>query len=156
MLDNSESIAKWEAIDDFSFDFISAEIQFDFPRLYIRLIDGRTNIDQHQDLVFRFDRVAAFSMHEEFVHPTQGTVWGREPIISTKRKSTYPCLIVKGSRWFESLRDELEIHYQGAVHYRLCSNFPVVDIVSPEPPLVSWYQRSPQDQDAKLTLWAPK
>lgn len=152
----SESLSKWEAIEGIRFDFITAEIHYDFPTLHVRLVDGRVNVEVHEDLVFRFEQVDAFTMHEEFVHPTQGTVWGKEPIISAECPGTYPCLIVAGSEWFECLRDELEIHHKGAIHYRLCTDYPVIDIASPTPPTVSWYRRSRTAQDAVIPIWSPK
>jgi hypothetical protein len=155
MLGTSESLSKWHAIEGIDFGFISAEVQFDFPTLYVRLIDGRTNVENHQDLVFRFESVAAFTVYEEFVHPTQGATWGRDPTISEASKSTYPCLIVCGSSWFESLRDELEINCSKPVHYRLCTHYPVIDIVSSEPPSVCWHRRTPATQDAVIPAWAP-
>ena len=154
MLDESEKLAKWEPVEGISFDFISADVYSAHPDLWVRLIDGRVDVAEHQDLVFHFTRVAGYTVHEEFAHPTQGTVWGREPTISADRKATFPCLIVTGSNWFELLKAEIEISYTGAVHYRLCSDFPVVDVVSANDPSVKWLRRPVSAQSIPGSEWA--
>ena len=154
MLDLAETPVKWEPVDGISFDFISAEVFSVHPDLWVRLIDGRVDVPEHHDLIFHFSRVAGFTVHEEFAHPTQGTVWGREPVISPECKATFPCLVITGSPWFKSLGDELAITYEGAVHYRRCSDFPVVDIVSPVQPLVRWFVRPRSAQELPRPSWA--
>jgi hypothetical protein len=154
MLDVGETLVKWEPIEGISFDFISAEVFSTHTDLWVRLIDGRVDVPEHHDLILHFSRVAGFTVHEEFAHPTQGTVWGREPVISSEYKGTFPCLVVAGSPWFRSLGDELAITYQGAVHYRLCSDFPVVDIASPALPVVRWFVRPREAQELPRPSWA--
>jgi hypothetical protein len=153
MIDATETLAKWEAIEGINFDFISAEVFSSHLSLWVRLIDGRVDVSEHRDLIFQFKRVAAFTVNEEFAHPTQGTVWGREPFISAEDHATYPCLIVTGSKWFASLSNEIEINYPGAVHYRLCSDFPVIDVVSPDLPIVMWHVRPKSAQDLPRPMW---
>lgn len=154
MLDASETLAKWEPVENINFDFISADVYFNHSDLWVRLVDGRVDTDEHRDLIFHFTAVAGYAVHEEFAHPSQGTVWGREPVISDNNKSTFPCLIVTGSGWLKSLRHELEINYQGAVQYRLCSNFPVVDVIASKPPAVKWLERRRWEQDMSGPSWA--
>jgi hypothetical protein len=154
MLDESEKLAKWEPVEGIDFDFISAEVYSAHQDLWVRLIDLRVDVAEHQDLVFHFRRVAGYTVHEEFAHPTQGTVWGREPTISADRKATFPCLIITGSDWFKSLEPEIEISYAGAVHYRLCSDFPVIDVVSANVPSVKWFRRPKSAQNIPGPEWA--
>lgn len=99
----SETLTKWEPVQDINFDFISAEVYFNHSDLWVRPVDGRVDVAKHRDLVFSFTAVAAYAVHEEFAHPSQGTVWGREPVISENNKSTFPCLIVAGSEWLDRL-----------------------------------------------------
>jgi len=150
-MDATEILTKWQIVDGITFDFISAEVFSSYPELSVRLIDGRRDVSEHRDLVFQFTRVVAFTLHEEFVHPTQGTVWGREPFISEDNKMTFPCLIVTGSKWYASLG--LKPNYEGAVHYRLCTNLPVVDIVSLVVPTVSWMTRPKTEQEYPPPAW---
>jgi hypothetical protein len=150
----SDTITRWEPIQGIEYEFISAEVHIDFPSVRVRLIDGRVNVDPQRDLVFHFFRSAAFTLHEEFVHPSQSTVYGREPTISQAERYTFPCLIVSASPWFEELREELELHYSGAMHYRLCTMFPVIDVISDEPPKVWWYLRPASQQDSTPPHWA--
>jgi hypothetical protein len=153
MLDQSETLAKWEPVEGISFDFISAEVYSAHPDLWVRLIDGRVDVTEHQDLILHFTRVVGYTVHEEFAHPTQGTVWGREPTISADRKATFPCLTITGSDWFKLLEPEIEISYAGAVHYRLCSDFPVVDVVSANAPSARWLRRSVSAQNIPGPDW---
>jgi len=83
----------------------------------------------------------------------QGTVWGREPVISRECKATFPCLIVTGAQWLKSLGSELEISYTGAQHYRLCSDFPVIDVVSPVLPVVRWLIRPKSTRELPRPSW---
>jgi len=154
MTDLGETLMKWEPVEGISFNFISADVFSAHPDLWVRLIDGRVDVPEHHDLVFQFGRVAGFTVHEEFAHPTQETVWGREPVISPENKATFPCLVVTGSAWFKSLGAELEINYEGAIHYRLCSDFPVIDIVSPALPMVRWLVRPKSEQELPRPSWA--
>src|SRR5947209_15536975 len=110
----SETLTTWEPVEGINFDFISAEVYFNHSDLWVRLVDGRVDIAEHRDLVFHFAAVAGYAVHEEFAHPSQGTVWGLEPAISEDNKSTFPRLIVADSEWFERLRSELDINYGGA------------------------------------------
>lgn len=153
MVDVVETFVKWEPVEGITFDFISAEVFSSHTDLWVRLVDGRVDVLEHRDLIFHFSRVAGFAVHEEFAHPSQGTVWGREPVISPKCRATFPCLVVTGSSWFKSLGDELEISYAGAQHYRLCSNFPVIDVISPERPVVRWLTRPKSKQESSLPSW---
>ena len=155
MFDPDEALARWEPVDGISFDFISADVYSSSAplELWVRLIDGRTDVSEHCDLIFHFDRVAGYTVHEEFAHPTQGTVWGREPTIAAELKATFPCLIVHGSKWPKSLGDELDMSYPGAIHYRLCSAFPVVDVISANAPIVKWIIRPKTKQIAPGPLW---
>lgn len=150
----NERLEKWVPIEGISDAFISAELWFDFPNLGIRLIDGRVERDQHRDLVLLFKNVAALRVHEEFVHPTQETTWGRKPAMSELDPNTFPCLIVYDSSLLKELRDELEINYRGARHYRLCTGFPVVDVITNIAPEVSWLERAASAQDAIPPHWA--
>lgn len=149
-----ETCEKWEPVEGINDGFISAEIAGEFPDLYIRLIDGRCDADTHRDLLFHFDHVAAFWLHEEFVHPTQGTVWGKPPLISEERPVTFPCLLISNSRWLADLKQELDINYEGAKQYRLCTSFPVIDIVTDRQPTVQWWSRPSSDQDSPLPRWS--
>lgn len=153
MEDPCETLVKWEPVEGITFDFISAEVYFFHADLWVRLIDGRVDVLEHHDLIIQFSHVAGFAVHEEFAHPTQGTVWGREPILSTERKATFPCLVVTGSAWFASLGVEIEINYAGAQHYRLCTHFPVIDVVSAEQPFVRWMIRPKKDQNFAPPCW---
>ena len=155
-MENTETLKRWEAIEGIDFAFISAEIHSDYPKLYVRLIDGRVEAKQHHDLVLSFSNVVAFTMHEEFVHPTQQTTWGREPIISLSKKATFPCLIIENSPWYKGLKFELELNYPNCVHYRLCTCYPVIDIVSPEPPIVNWSIREADGEGFVLPKWVKK
>jgi len=101
-----------------------------------------------------FHSVAGYTVHEEFAHPTQGTVWGRDPTISADDKGTFPCLTITGSNWLKLLQPEIEINYTGAVHYRLCSNFPVVDVVAGTEPNVRWFRRPASAQNIPGPDWA--
>ena len=112
----SETLNKWEPVEGINFDFISAEVYFNHSDLWIQLVDGRVDTAEHRDLVFHFAAVAGYTVHEEFAHPSQLTVWGWEPVISEANKSTFPCLIVADSEWFKRLRSEHDINYEGAVH----------------------------------------
>ena len=150
----SETLTKWEPVGDINFDFVSAEVYFNHSELWVRLVDGRLDVAEHLDLVFHFAAVAGYAMHEEFAHPSQGTVWSREPVISDDNKSTFPCLIVAESEWFERLRSELDINYEGAVQYRPCSNFPVIDVISARRPAVRWLERPSGTQDIPGPSWA--
>jgi hypothetical protein len=154
MVDLAETFAKWEPVGGINFDFISAEAFFAHPDLWVRLIDGRVDVLEHHDLIFQFSRVAGFTVHEEFAHPSQGTVWGREPVISPECAATFPCLIVMGAQWFKSLGDEIEINYKNAIHYRLCSDFPVVDVACASLPVVRWMIRAKSEQDMPRPSWA--
>jgi hypothetical protein len=154
MLYEFEKLAKWEPVEGITFDFSSAEVYSMHPDMWVRLIDGRVGVAEHQDLIFHFTRVAGYTVHEEFAHPTQGTVWGREPIISADRKATFPCLIVTGSAWFKLLEPEIQISYAGAVHYRLRSSFPVIDVVSANAPGAKWFRRPVSAQNIPGPEWA--
>lgn len=90
----SETLTKWEPVGDINFDFVSSEVYFNHSELWVRLVDGRLDVAEHRDLVSHFAAVAGYAVHEEFAHPSQGTVWSREPVISDDNKSTFPCLIV--------------------------------------------------------------
>jgi hypothetical protein len=154
MVDLAETLVKWEPVEGITFDFISADVFSAHSDLWVRLVDGRVDVLEHHDLIIHFSRVAGFTVHEEFAHPTQGTVWGREPVISPVCKATFPCLIVTGGPWFKSLGSELEISYTGAQHYRLCSDFPVIDVVSPLMPVVRWLVRPKSTQESRRPSWA--
>jgi hypothetical protein len=156
MVDLAETFVKWEPVEGITFDFISADVFSAHSDLWVRLVDGRVDVPEHHDLIFHFSRVAGFTVHEEFVHPTQGTVWGREPVISPECKATFPCLIVTGTQWLKSLGSELEISYTGAQHYRLCSDFPVIDVVSPVLPVVRWLIRPKSTQELPRPSWVEK
>jgi len=153
MIDLTETLVKWEPIEGISFDFISADVFSRHLDVWVRLVDGRVDVPEHHDLIFQFSRVAGFAVHEEFAHPAQGTVWGREPVISPECRATFPCLIVTGSQWFKSIGAEIEINYQGAKQYRLCTNFPVVDVISSAAPTVRWHVRSKSAQEVPGPPW---
>jgi hypothetical protein len=74
--------------------------------------------------------------------------------MSTENKATFPCLVVTGSQWFKSLATELEINYEGAAHYRLCSNSPVIDVISPALLIVKWFARPTSAQELPAQSWA--
>jgi hypothetical protein len=154
MVDPAETFVKWLPVEGITLDFISADVFSAHVDLWVRLLDGRVDVLEHHDLIVHFGRVAGFTVHEEFAHPTQGTVWGREPVISSKCKATFPCLVVAGSQWFKSLGDEPAITYKGAVHYRLCSDFPVIDVISPVVPVVRWLIRPKSAQELPRPSWA--
>lgn len=134
---SEEQIQKWLAADGITYDFMSAEIWADFPKLSVRLIDGRANVADRLDLCFRFDAVCAFTLNEEFIHPTQ-TIWGVPPAISRTSRNTFPILIVHNSALYLGLKARLDILFPSAVHYRLCTNRVLLDIISAEPPAVDW------------------
>lgn len=145
-------LTPWTPAAGIDFAFATAEVHVDHLAVSVRLVDGRTAVDRHHDLVFRFERVAAFALYEEFIHPEQGTVWGREPLLP--EKYTYPCLIVSNAAWFESLKVQLDISHQNSVHYRLCTCSPVIDIVSDMQPRVKWIERPPNETKAASPDWA--
>ena len=135
---SEEQIQKWIPVDGISYDFVSAEIWADYPKLSVRLIDGRANVAQRVDLCFRFDVVCGFTLSEEFIHLTQKAIWGVAPTISRISRHTFPVLIVHNSPWYLALKPKLEILFPGAAHYRLCTNRVLLDIISVNPPAVSW------------------
>ena len=153
-MSNVETLTPWHPVEGMSFSFISAEVWSEYPRLCLRLTDGRTDVPEQRDLCIVFRRAPAYTVHEEFEHPTQGTTFGREPTIGSGSQHTCPLLTVEGAPWFASLADELEIAGGKYVHYRFCTAFPVVDVVSAEPPEVFWLQRRGPAEDAPLPTWA--
>ena len=152
-MSHAETLTPWRPVEGISFSFVGAEVWSDYPRLCLRLIDGRTDVHEQQDLCVVFRRAPAYTVHEEFVHPTQGTVFGREPTIGYGSRHTCPLLTVEGSPWFASLADELELTGGKHVHYRFCTAFPVADVASAEPPEVYWLPRRAPAEDAPLPGW---
>jgi hypothetical protein len=112
----AERFERWTPIEGLSGSFISAEVWIDFPAVGVRLVDGRVEVNRHRDLIVLFEDVAAVRVHEEFVHPTQGTTWGREPTVSASDHNTFPCLIVHDSSLFLELKQTLFPNYAGATH----------------------------------------
>ena len=133
-----EKLERWVPIDGIDDAFLTAELWYEHPTLAVRLIDGGTQKTTQRDLILLFERVAAVRVHEEYVHPTQGSTCGVGPRISDSNDDTFPCLTVDPSPLLEELRDELAFFYHGAKHYRLCTCYPVIDVVTAEQPYVYW------------------
>jgi hypothetical protein len=149
-----EKLERWVPIDGIDDAFLTAELWYEHPTLAVRLIDGGTQKTTQRDLILLFERVAAVRVHEEYVHPTQGSTCGVGPRISDSNDDTFPCLTVDPSPLLEELRDELAFFYHGAKHYRLCTCYPVIDVVTAEQPYVYWSEHPASRQsDADPPGW---
>lgn len=98
MLDVGETLVKWEPIEGISFDFISAEVFSTHTDLWVRLIDGRVDVPEHHDLILHFSRVAGFTVHEEFAHPTREPFGGANRLFRRNIKGPSLVLSSQGPR----------------------------------------------------------
>lgn len=114
----------WPLAEPVAKRFLSAELTISFPDAHVRLDPGhRDGAALGASVLIDFPNVAAAMMHEEFVHPlnatNDGPAWPEGVHVA----------IVRDSEWIRSFTDSQLLMYKKPVHYRIVTNFPVIDII---------------------------
>jgi len=104
--------------------FLSAELTVRFPDATVRLDQGyRDGVAIGPSVVIDFPNVAAAAMHEEYVHPWNAS--NSEPAWPAEVHAA----IVRNSAWLQSFSDSQLAMYQAPIHYRIVTEFPIIDII---------------------------
>jgi hypothetical protein len=108
-----ECYEKWEPVDGIIIPVGRAQINEDEQGLLVTLIFSELIDGLNTDLRLYFGRVAAYTVHEEFVHPWNA--YAAEPVPKFDEGKwkgwTFPLLMVKHSVWLKSFEDHQLIDY---------------------------------------------
>jgi hypothetical protein len=140
-----ERYEKWEPVDGITTPAGHALIKDDEEGLSVTLIFSAIVNGLDIDLRIHFGFVAAYTVHEEFVHPWN--TYDSEPLPKLEGKwkgSSFPLLIVKNSVWLGSFAEHQLTHFQGNTHYRFVTSDDTVDVLCNKVPEASWVKPQPR------------
>lgn len=131
---------KWEPVAGITTPAARAVVQKDHEGLLVTMMFSEIVDGLGADLQMRFGRVAAYTVYEEFVHPSE-TPETKPPMLGERWNNyIFPLLVVNDSEWVRSLSDRL-IGFPDSVHYRLLTLDQIVDVLCNKQPEVSWVKR---------------
>ncbi|GAB3033879.1 hypothetical protein GCM10027285_15700 [Oleiagrimonas citrea] len=133
----------WPLAEQVEKRFLSAELVVDFPDAVVRLDQGyREGVAIGPSVVIEFPNVAATALHEEYVHPWNANddepVWPKQAHVA----------IVQDSVWLQSFSLSQLAMYEAPVHYRIVTEFPIIDIICTGAPLARYQPAPPHQEDS--------
>lgn len=132
----------WPLADSVEKRFLSAELTVSFPDASVRLDQGyRDGKAIGPSVVIDFPHVAAATVYEEYVHPWNAS--DSEPVWP----SDVHVAIVRDSAWLQSFSDSQLAMYPDPVHYRIVTEFPIIDVICTGTPSARVEAAPPQPGD---------
>lgn len=140
-----ERYEKWEPVEGITTPAGGALINEDIEGLSVTLIFSEIVNGLQADLRIHFRGVAAYTVHEEFVHPWNAYVSEPIPKLEETWKGwSFPLLIVKNSVWLGSFSEHQLIDRPDSVHYRFVTLGSTVDVLCGGLPEASWIKPQPR------------
>ena len=142
----TETYARWEPVAGITSPCLEAILHADPADVTVSLTFSV--MEGHRDMRVRFgwDVIACMS-HAEFAHPWQAyTDVGEVPRLAEKwARYAYPLLLVSGSHWLASFRENELIDYDYAAirHFRFYSLGNTVDVLTVGDPSAEWVEPVP-------------
>jgi hypothetical protein len=130
---------KWEPVGGAVTPAARAIIKDDGEGLVVILVFSEIVNGLDSDLRVDMGRVPAYTVHEEFVHPLNSSDVSSLPKLGDQWENyTYPLLLVSDSPWLDTFSDSQLIGYSNLLHYSFVTLDQTVDVLSSNPPKVSW------------------
>jgi hypothetical protein len=128
---------KWKPVDGIVTPAARAVVGENHEGLVVTMMFSEIVEGSDSDLRIKFGRVAAYTVYEEFVHPSDSPQTDL-PMIESGGY-VYPLLLIRDSEWVRSLsdRDRL-LGFPDCVHYRLLTLDEIVDVLCNKQPEVTW------------------
>lgn len=135
-----ERYEKWKPVEGITAPVSYTLIRDDKEGLSVTLVFSGMVNGLSADLRIHFGKVAAYTVHEEFVHPWNAYVAEPLPKFDEGRWKgwSFPLLIVKNSVWLGSFAEHQLIHFQGSIHCRFVTSDETVDVLCNNPTEAVW------------------
>ena len=128
---------KWEPVEGIDTAAARAVVKEDHEGLVVTMMFSEIGDEPQSDLRIKFGRVAAYTVHEEFVHPWDSPQTESPMIGEGSKRCVFPLLLIHNSEWMRWLSDRL-LGFPNCVHYRLLTLDQIVDVLCNKQPEATW------------------